>query len=196
MRALASSLALLLLATPAHADSFVDIAGGLSIPMGDDDWTEVAESSPKLALRIGSLPQNIGGMLQADWTPTNTDTTSGQFPGGSADISAHRFRVLLGAVFRHDISNSLAFSGRAGAGIDVAYASSSVEFLGNRTETSDSDVGLALEVGGGLWFKSGSMWIGGEVAIPIAMHDHDGDIDFQYTSYDLDVLVGVRFFSN
>lgn len=184
--------------TPARADSFVDLFGGLSLPLGDDDWTDTVESSPKLGLRIGAVPNQIGGFLQADWTPTNTDATSTTFPGGSSDISAHRFRIHAGAMFHHNISNTLVLTGRGGIGVDIAHASASVVFLGNRSEVSDTDAGLALEFGAGLFFHAGGLEIGGEVGLPIGFHDHEGGqdrIQMQWTSYDLDLLFCVRFLS-
>jgi hypothetical protein len=180
--------------TPARADSFVELAGGLTTPIGDDDWENSVESSPKVALRIGAFPKEIGGYISGDWTPYNTDSDG----GFGIDVSAHRFRVLGGVLFHHPVSNTLVFSGRGGIGADIAYASASFDFLGTRMEISDTDVALGFEVAAGLWFRTGGMEIGGELGIPISIHDHEGGmdgIDYQYTSYDLDLLLGVRFIS-
>src|ERR1700742_2012488 len=54
----------------ARADSFLEVAGGLSIPVGDNAWTNLADTSPKLGARVGAVNDNgLGGMIQADWTP-------------------------------------------------------------------------------------------------------------------------------
>jgi hypothetical protein len=186
----------LALAAPARADSFVDIFGGMSIPIGDDDWERTVDESPKIGVRVGAFPDRIGGFLQADWTPVNQEADEGPFPGGETDISAHRFRMLAGAMLRHPISNTLVFSGRAGLGIDIAYASVSGNIAGFEIDESETDAGLAVELGAGLWFKAGSVEVGGEVGLPMAFHDDDNQqIDFVYNSYDLDLLVGVRFVS-
>lgn len=186
--------AVLAVATPtAHADSFVDLLGGISIPMGDDDWTNAAESSPKLGLRVGAVPNEIGGFVQADWTPVNTDA-DGAF-GGAVDVSAHRFRVGVGAMFHHPISNTLVVTGRGGLGIDIARVSG--DALG--FEFSDTDVGFGLEFGGGVFFRAGNLEIGGELGIPVGIHDHDAsqdDIEMKWTSYDIDLLFCARFLSN
>jgi Outer membrane protein beta-barrel domain len=192
-------VALLAIATPARADSFVDIFGGLSLPTADDDWTDTAESSPKLGLRLGSVPHEIGGFLQADWVPTNTDAQSATFPGGSTDISAHRFRIGAGALLHHPISNTLVVTGRGGIGIDIAHVSASYNILGATGEVSDTDVGLGLEFGAGLFFHAGNLEIGGELGIPIGFHDHDGGTDriqMKWTSVDIDLLFCVRFLSH
>jgi hypothetical protein len=178
-------------AGPVHADSFVEVAGGISIPLSDDDWTNLVETSPKLALRAGSYPEKIGVVLSADWMPANTDA-DGAF-GGALDVSAHRFRLLVGPMFHHHVSNLLVAGGRAGLGADIAYAKAS-SLLG---EVSETDVGFGFELAGGVWAKVGSIEIGGEVAIPIGIHDDDNDvIDFNYTSVDLELLFSARFTSH
>jgi hypothetical protein len=189
---------LALAASPARADSWFGIQGGVAVPLGDSDWTDLVESSPKLNVNAGSVGKTVGGMASFDWTPENTDTTSSTFPGGSSDVSAHRFRGLVGLAFQNPITSKLYFTGRMGVGIDIAHASYTVSFLGASAEWNGTDVGPAFEVGAGIWVKVGSMLVGGEAAIPVAHHDDAGDqnsrdIAFQYTSYDFDVLFGVRF---
>lgn len=195
---LLATLPLLALAAPAHADSWFGIQGGVAVPLGDKDWTDQVESSPKLAVNAGSIGKTVGGMVSFDWTPENTDTTSSTFPGGSSDVSAHRFRGLVGLAFQNPINSKIYFTGRMGIGLDIAHASYTLSFLGASAEWTGTDVGPAFEVGAGIWAKVGSMLIGGEAAIPVAHHDDPGDpnsrdIGFQYTSYDFDILFGVRF---
>lgn len=189
-------LAAIAVATPARADSFVDLFGGISIPVADDDYTDVVESSPVIGLRVGAVPNQIGGYLSADWMPTNTDAQGWSLPGTSGDISAHRFRLIVGPLFRHAVSNTLAITARGGIGVDIAYASVSGNVLGATFEESETDVGLGFEFAGGVWFSLGSLAIGGEVALPFGVHSDDsGDIDIDYTSTDLQFLFGVRFVS-
>ena len=191
------TLAILLVPSVAAADSFFEIAGGFTAPMGDDDWNDTVESSPKLKLAAGGMNKQFGGFFSADWAPENTDAMSTTFPGGSTDISAHRFRLLVGPAFEAPLNRMLVFTGRVGIGADITHASGRVTFLGGTAESSDTDVGIGFEVGAGLWARVGSLELGGEVGIPIAHHDHaaddQGEISMQWTSYDFDVLFGVRF---
>jgi hypothetical protein len=123
---------------------------------------------------------------------TNAD---GAF-GGALDVSAHRFRLLVGPVFQHSVSNTLVVTGRAGIGADIQYVSTEVDVFGTTVEDSESDVGLGLEFAGGLWFRLGSVAVGGELGLPISMHDDDNEnIDYNWTSIDVDLLFGVRFTS-
>jgi hypothetical protein len=193
-------LAFLAVATPARADSFVELAGGISIPLGDDDWTNLVETSPTLAVRAGSVPNNIGGFLSVNWMPANTDAQGWAGPLGSVDISAHRFRLIAGPMYRHQLSNTLAVTGRAGVGADIAHATveGTIPIVGS-FEESETDVGFALDFAGGIWFRVGNVEIGGEVAIPFGFHDDDNDAnnpDFIYTSYDFEIFGAVRLMSH
>lgn len=193
-------LAFLAVATPAHADSFVELAGGISIPLGDDVWTDSVETSPTLAVRAGSVPNNIGGFLSVNWMPANTDAQGWSIPGvTTGDISAHRFRLIAGPMYRHQLSNTLAVTGRAGIGADIAHTSveGTLPIVG-RFEESETDVGFALDFAGGIWFRVGSVEIGGEVSIPFGFHDdvNDSNVNFDYTSYDFEIFGAVRLMSH
>jgi hypothetical protein len=191
-------VALVVAPIAAHADSFVELAGGITVPLGNDDWTDVVESSPKLALRAGAVGENrLGGMLSVDWTPYNTDAMSTVFPGGSTSISAHRFRMLANLVIESPIASRVTARARIGAGIDIAHASFEATSIFGRFSAKDTDIGPAFEAGAGVWFTLGSVQVGGELAIPIGHHNHrasqQGEITFDYTSYDLDLMFGVKF---
>jgi hypothetical protein len=186
--------------TAAHADSFVELAGGMAVPVGGDTWTNTADASPNLGARVGAVGDSgLGGMLQVDWTPINLDATGGSFGVGSTDFSAHRFRALADAVLHHQIAPRLWVSGRIGAGVDITHASATLVVLGNTANASSTDTGFAFEVGGGLWLDLGSFQLGGEVALPVGAHSHKAssttDITIDYTSYDIDLVVALRVLS-
>jgi hypothetical protein len=186
----------LLLPTPALADSFVEIAGGIMIPVEDQDWKDYVDSGPKLGLRLGSLSDKLGGMLSLDWTPL--EARSDGFPGGSFDVSAHRFRVIGSLTTSQPIAPKLALSVRLGAGIDITRVHLETNFLGARSSRTDVDSGLALEAAAGLWFNAGSIQIGGELALPLAFHSDSSndEIDLaDYSSFDVDIMFGIRFLS-
>jgi hypothetical protein len=182
--------------TPARAENFIEVVGGILIPVADDDWTQYVESSPKLGVRAGTVDK-FGGMLSIDWAPLNTDNGSFGFPGGMVDVSSHRFRILAMGTMHHRAGKLIA-TGRAGVGIDISHVSIQTTFLGQTNTNSDTDPGLALELGGGLWFPVGSVHVGGEIGIPLSIHadGEDNNINLDdYTSFDFDILFGVRFVS-
>ena len=185
------------IAVPAHADGFGEVVGGLMIPTSNDNWTNLAEPSPKLGVRAGAMSGDFGGMLGADWTPVSLDNSGGSFGIGSTGGSAQRFRVIASAVFHHRIAPKITLSGRAGAGLDIAHASFDLTILGATSTTSDTNLGYAFDLGLGLWFDVSSVQLGFELGIPIGHHDkqakQSGDIGFQYTSVDVDLLAGLRF---
>ena len=197
---LAACLAALAVA-PSHvqADTFLDLEGGLTIPVGDGNWTDNADSSPKLGLRIGAFPHEIGAFIAADWTPINTDAQGWSGPLSSGDISAHRFRTMGGVMFHHNVSNTIAVTGHGMVGADIAHASITISGIAGSTTQSDTNVGLGLAFGGGVWFRAGSLEVGGEVQVPVAFHSDDNKNDlipYDYTSVDLELLGGVRFLSH
>ena len=199
MRSLAFA-AVLLAAAPAGADSFAGAVGGVLIPLADSNsnktgWEDQVGSGPKVGIRGGATgASGLGGMVSADWTPVNYN-----FNNQFTDVSAHRFRIVAHLVFEKPVAPKVTVFGRAGGGIDIAHASATATLGALSHTASDTDVGWAFELGGGAYFTVGSAQIGGELALPFGGHSHKAaDVDhitFDYTSTDIDVLFGVRFFS-
>ncbi len=188
-------LLLLAAATTARADSFVAFVGGIAAPLDDSTWTKTVDTSPKLAVRAGTLGEQFGGMLSVDWTPENLDMSGGGF--GGVDASGHRFRILVQALAHQRVAPKVHVVERAGAGIDIARGAYSITIGNSTNDHSNTDVGVGFEFGGGVWIDiSDTMQLGGELAVPIGYHSHKsnaiGDIAFDYTSYDVDLLFGVR----
>lgn len=187
-------VAVLALATPAFADSFADIVGGMSLPMADDTWTKTVDTSPKVGLRAGGIGEALGGLLAVDFSPESIPNSSGGIGGISGSVSMFRFRILAELVAQHRFS-PITLELHAGGGVDIAHDSANVT-IGTASSTSTgTDVGYALEFGGDVWFDlSDGLQLGGEAALPIGHHDgSDGGFNFKWTSYELDVLVGLRF---
>ena len=189
--------ALAVLVTPAiaHADSYVGLAGGLDLPLSDDQYTDAVDTSPVLGLRVGAAPNNLGGYLSFEWMPANLKNDG----GGGIDISAHRFRLIVGPEIFHDVSNTLVVTGRAGIGLDIARSHAEGTILGVQFDESETDTGLGFEFAGGIWAHLGGLYVGGEVALPVGIHSEDnneaGPYDYDYTAVDLQLLFGVRFVS-
>lgn len=202
--ALAGALALAAHTPAARADvgGFAEVLGGISIPLGDDNWTKIADTSPNLSLRIGGETRErdryggLGLMLQGDWTPVNLNNSEVGTGGLNASAAGERGRILANLVFHHRVAPRLIASGRFGIGVDIAHYSYTVTAGDSTTTTARTDGGLALEFGAGIWYSLGGLQIGGELAVPIANHSTAADssgIGFQYASYDFDVQIGVRF---
>lgn len=192
----------LLTAGAARADSFLEVVGGLSMPIGDNAWTNLADASPKLGARIGGVSDTngLGAMIQADWTPVNLNNSGGAFGVGSLDLAGHDFRFLADLTLHHRVAPKLVVSVRAGVGLELAHASSTLTIVTSTTSASDTNAGFAFEVGGGLWYSLGDVEVGGELALPVAWHSNrndgsDNGFPFNYTDYNIDVLIGVRVLS-
>lgn len=175
---------------------FLALLAGLQLPVGDSDWKDIADPSPKLAVRAGAMQHGLGGMVSVDWTGEQLTSKYSNPNGFDTGASAYRFRLLGHVVVERAFGPKLVLDGRLGAGLDVAHGSYDFTLLGQHSQDSRSDVGWAFELGGGAWWNLGSMEIGGEVALPIGSHDtpsKNGTIGFVYTSYDIDLLFGLRF---
>jgi hypothetical protein len=192
------TLSLVLLALPgaARADGFGELVVGLALPLGDDDYADVVDSSLKLGVRGGTTPAaGVGFELGLDWTPINDDY-GGSVPGFSWDVSWNRFRLLGGArvgVLAGSASQPVQLFARFGAGLDIVHTSWRVSTPFGRDEGRETDVGLALEVGGGVLVSLGQVAIGAQIALPMGFHFDDNDddpqrVDLDYTSVDLDIL--------
>lgn len=160
---------------------FIELAGGIAQPIGDDDYTELIDTSFKLALRGGAwLSGDRGTRLGLE---VGADYTFANFDGPNVD--ARRLRLTGGFRGLVAVGGGLGLMVRVAAGID--YASYEGDVIGFTFD--GTDVGFAVEAGGGVIFHiARTMYVGGQVAVPIGFHDaEDEGIDF--TSIDVDVLV-------
>ena len=187
-------IALALLVTPAvaHADSYVGLAAGLVLPQSDDAYTDAVDTSPMLGVRVGAYPEEFGGYLSFEWmiVDAKADGSLG------LDVSAHRFRLIAGPEIHHELSNTLAVTGRGGIGLDIARSHVEGTFLGVNVDSSETDTGLGFEFAGGLWAHLGGLEIGGEISLPVGIHDDDStenDFDYDYTAVDIQLMFGIRF---
>lgn len=178
----------------ARAEPYVELGGGLVLPVSDNEWQDAIDPSIGFAARIGG-GGDIGGMFSFEWDPLSSNINY---------VSFSRFRFLGHVVVHHRLSPKTELVGRFGAGIDLIHSSVDERIIGGiRITGSDSDVGLAFEAAGGAWFSvgSGSTQVGVEMALPIGYHNNNGnpnnpgdpnDRRVDYTSVDIQILGGVR----
>lgn len=176
----------------ARADTFFEFGGGLILPVSDDDYADFVDPSVGLAARIGGGGPVLGGMFSLEWAPLPAD------PDG---FSLNRFRMIGHVVVHRALNPKTELVGRFGAGLDIMHSSFRATAGPFRVEGSDTDIGVGLEFGGGVWFRvgSGTTQVGAEIALPIGIHNENGaagfdpdDQRFDYTAFDLEILGGVR----
>jgi hypothetical protein len=195
MRAIIALAVLCVVPASARADSYVGLVGGLAIPVSDDQYTDTVDTSPVLGARVGAYPHELGGFFSFEWMIADVKNDGAL----GLDFDAHRFRLIVGPELHHAVSNTLAVTARGGLGLDIARATASGNIGPIAVDESETDLGLGFEFAGGLWAHLGGLEVGGEVSLPISMHDDDAnenDYDFDYTSVDLQLLFGVRFVSH
>lgn len=186
--AVASAVSTLLAAAPARADGFLLVAGGASFPLDDEKWNDLVESSPTIALRGGGgkkLSPRTRLMFEASFelTPLSNQLDEGEV----SELDLTRYRATAGVRYEQLVSYRFFVAARAAIGIDHLRRESASAQL---PDVSDSDTGLALEVGVGPWFGFGKFAIGFELAMPISIHD---GADYDFRSVDLSLLGGLRF---
>lgn len=173
--------------TRAEPKAFFEGVLGFLLPLGDDDYENVVDPGPKLGLRAGAAVGSLGFELGLDWEPIQHDLGT-----ETLDVDIHRLRALVG------VRGLLRLAGggwgfvRFAAGIDHVMTSVEGTVLGFAVESEEDDTGLALEPGVGIVFPLGGVALGGQLGLPMSFHDEDdsadNDVDFDYTSFDLDVL--------
>jgi hypothetical protein len=178
---------------PAHAEGgYAEAVVGLALPLADDDYEDLDESV-KVGLRAGSGSSPTAIELTADYTPFGETSESGL---GTIEIDFDRFRVLAG--IRHRIpmggKGGQIFI-RAALGGDLVRFGAQGTLVGFDIDRHDTDPGLAAELGGGFVIPvSGKLYVGGQLAVPMAFHfddddpDDPDDADLEYTGIDLDLL--------
>jgi hypothetical protein len=183
--------------TAAAEGGFIEAVVGVAVPVAGDENYEELEEELKLGARAGSGGGPTAIELGLDYTPFGREDASG--PLGEIDVGADRFRVLAGV--RHRVPMGTTKGSlflRGGVGVDIVRLSVSGTILGQPFEESETDLGIAAEVGGGFTFPLGTKaYVGAHLAVPIAFHfddddpDDDADADLEYTGFDLDVLFTV-----
>lgn len=187
--------ALLVMASaPAYADgAFFEGDVGLMTPIGDDEYETNIDEGLKLGLRLGTRTGPRALDVSFDFTPINDDLF------GNVDVQ--RFRFMVGGRYEYPLSAKAHLFVRGAAGIDLVHVSASGQILGVEFDFSQTDVGLGLEVSGGVMFDVGKAQVGAKLGFPFAFHfddddpDDPDDTDLDYTGVDLDVafVLGVRF---
>jgi hypothetical protein len=188
MRTLLASLALVV-AVPAaaHADGFVEFAGGIAQPIADDDYENNFDTHIQFGARFGSVSDapgstRLGFELGLNYSPLNDDY-------GLDEISVHRFRVTGGVRAVHAIGGDAVIIARVAAGIEYVRADWAFEVLGTRFEGDIDDTGLVIDPGVGFLIGGGSTRLGGFIGLPIAFHDEvEDNINVEYTAVDIDLL--------
>ncbi len=175
----------------ATAETFIEPVAGIAIPLADEDYERVSESSPKLGLRVGSLlERGIGPELAFDFTPVSDD-----YDIPFTEIDIQRFRLQLGGRFGQRVGERAFVFGRVAAGVDLVRVHGEVDAL--NVEFGETDAGIAAEIAGGVLVNLGSVAVGAQLGVPLAFHfdeddaNDDDDLDLDYTGVDLDILFAV-----
>jgi hypothetical protein len=192
----AALLTAALAAAPARADVFLMAGGGVLFPLGDEDWNDGVDTSPSLYVRGGGGRRlDATSRLLAE-VSVEYSVLADNVSNSALDVDLNRYRVLFGARFERLLRAGTLLALRGGLGVSHLRAETTSPLVPN-VSRSDTDTGVAIEVGGGLWFAAGPVLIGLELALPIGLHRDDGrDVNrpsFDFRTTELSLLGGVRF---
>jgi opacity protein-like surface antigen len=156
---LALLLALLGAASTAHAEKvtfMLDLAGGITIPIADDDYKSFTDTSFKLSLRPGAvfyINRHFGAAVEGElaWVPVNSNDTN--FEDNNIDARFHRVRLLGGGRFIVPFGIGSVYV-RAALGLDHLTGSITVPKSGPiRRSFSSSSTAFTFEPGLGVQFN-------------------------------------------
>jgi opacity protein-like surface antigen len=178
------------------SDGFIEVAIGQAVPLGDDQWDDTWDDTLKLGLRGGvGARRGLGFEVALDYTPLDSSSTSvGGLANLETDIS--RYRLMVGGRGGVPVARNVRAFGRALIGVDYMRGTYEGQILGQPFDGDEDDVGLGLEIGGGVAFNVlDVLSVGVQLNIPIAFHFNEADsedpIDNEYTAYDVDLMLTV-----
>jgi hypothetical protein len=189
-----AAAAILGTAGSAAAEGYIEGVVGAVVPLEEDDYADAVDEGLKLGLRAGSGLGPGAFELAADYT------AFGGFEVLGSTYDFTRYRVLAGG--RHRIgldgAGKVALLLRVGVGVDVMSLHVTNDLFD--FEQTETDAGIAAEVGTGFLVSLGKVYVGGQLALPMAFHfdeddpDDPEDNDVEYNAIDIDVLftVGAR----
>lgn len=170
---------------PGAVVPFVEVIAGLSAPLGTDYYDGLVRGTGILGARGGMQGPGIGVDVGAEWHRAQSETVA----DGSIDFD--RVRVMMGARAGLHLTPRVWAYGRIAGGVDIANLKR-IYFAEGAESFQGRDYGVALEPSIGLAVRLGSVAVGAQLAVPIAIHaGRNPDLDFDYTSFDAAVLATV-----
>lgn len=174
----------------AHGGGFIEPRLGLAFPVADDDYEDATDESLKLGVNVGLASRNRGIDFAFDFTPINE-----QLSNAFVDVDVSRFRFQVGGRLARSVGKRAWLVGRIAGGLDIIRYHAQGSLLGIQFESSETDVGIAAEVSGGLMFGvSRNVSVGGWLAVPMAFHfegndpNDPDDADLDYVGIDIDFM--------
>lgn len=184
---------LVLQTAPARADVYLMVGAGGLLPTGDADWQDAIDSSATFGLRAGVARRTGRGARLAFEAAVEYAPLSPANELTFLEVELDRYRLLGGVRYELLLTRGALLSLHAGLGL----ARLSIDVTGPLGSGSDTDTGLALDLGAGLWFGvSRSVLLGVDLSLPTGFHEDSNDEDnteLDLRTTDLALTFGVRF---
>jgi opacity protein-like surface antigen len=132
-----------------------DLAGGVTIPISDDDYKDFTDASFKLSIKAGAVfylhPRfGVAAEGQFDWVPVNTNDD--KYDDRFVDPRFHRIRLLGGARFIIPFGIGSVYV-RAALGLDHLTGSITFHAGGFSQKYDSSSTAFTFEPGFGVQFN-------------------------------------------
>lgn len=160
-------------ARSARAEAYLMFSGGGLLPTGDADWEDFIDSSLTFGARAGVANRTGRGARLAfeavlEYAPLSPESVP------LFEVELDRYRLLGAVRYEMLVARGALLSMHAGLGV----AHLEMEVTSPIGQGSDSDSGLAMDLGAGLWFGvSRTALLGVDVSLPTAFHEDDNPDD-------------------
>jgi opacity protein-like surface antigen len=180
MKTLLLGVVLLLPAVASATErGYLEVGGGGALPVADGTYRDEFGAGPSLWAAAVLNPRNpptyawmapFAVEMSFDWTFIGEDR-GGEVETLSVDFN--RYRLLLAGRYHRTIRDGLIAFARAGAGVEILAWDQRGKIGGIQTSDSDAHLGVALELGAGVRYRMGAIDLGGQLALPMALHQHE-----------------------
>ncbi|HUJ61756.1 MAG TPA: hypothetical protein VLX92_24800 [Kofleriaceae bacterium] len=180
---------------PGHGAPIVgsaELLAGGGLPIGNSVWRGGVGPNATLVGRGGASWKWIGGQLSAQYTHDGVSGGSSFVPTASSSRGIQSVRVLGNVTFDYRVNPWMLVSGRLGAGAELLFVGYRDEF---QQHVTYEDTGLALELGGAVWFDVADVELGASVELPYASHStaiQEEGLMLPSATYAAELLVGIR----
>jgi hypothetical protein len=199
-----------LLSTSAFAEKYdykyhglaIDAGGGLAIPLADNHWNDIADTSFKFHLQLGyEIPVHklvlVAPEISLAIVPVNTDDHT--FQDNRLDATFTRFRFLAGGRVGLRLGRVVPYL-RLGLGVDYLSGSVSFTVLGFTQTQSYTSTAFVIEPAVGAYIEIIHYLVTGiQLGFPVAFHDVGNNRSLagtqKFTAFDLEIIgfIGFRY---
>jgi hypothetical protein len=188
------------LAAEARERGYLELGAGGSLPVAAGSYTDNFGLGPSVwaaAVLNPRHPPTYAWMapyaleLSFDWTFL-ANSYEQDDPTNMRSLDFDRYRILLGARYHYELREGVVAFARAAGGLEILAWEERGQLVGIDTGDEDAHLGVGLELGGGVRYQIGPIDLGGQLAVPMALHQHEtygAGVEVDHVAVDLELRV-------